>query len=159
MRAYLLRHGEAEPTHPDADRVLTSAGQKEIEKMAQTLRFRPKLLPQRLWVSPLTRAQQTAELFCGIAGISLAPETRNDLVPNANPARTARELQKSGDSLLIVGHNPHLEILLSYLLTGRSDGLLLVLNTGSLACIEFPRFGPTPETSFLRFLLSPNLLS
>lgn len=159
MRAYLLRHGEAEPTHPDAERVLSPAGRREVEKMARTLLFRPKHLPQTLWVSPLARARQTAELFCDLAGIQVAPEIRDDLVPNANPARTARDLQKSPDTILVVGHNPHLEILLSYLLTGRSDGLLLVLNTGSLACVEFPRFGSTPETSFLRFLLSPNLLS
>jgi phosphohistidine phosphatase SixA len=158
MRLYLLRHGEAEPTHPDADRKLTDKGIEEITRVAHGLAIKKKHQPASLWVSPLRRAQQTADLFCREIGWDMEREIREDLVPGANPARVARELTHAGQSCILVGHNPHLEILLSYLLSGRSDGILILLNTGSIACVEFPQVGPSHGNCILRWVVSPKML-
>lgn len=157
MRLYLLRHGEAEPGHPDENRHLTEAGTQEIRRLASILNIKAKNRPTHLRVSPLTRARETADLFCRELHWSLETTVDKDLVPSGNPARVARNLIQEAQTSLVVGHNPHLEMLLSYLLSGQSNGVLAVMNTGSLACLEFSQIGGSGGSGILRFLLSPNL--
>lgn len=159
MRFYILRHGEAEAGHPDAERQLTVEGRREIEWLAEKLEIQEKHRPNCLWVSPLIRARETAELFCRCLGWSLVPTITEDLIPSGNPARVARNLIEGEQSALVVGHNPHLEMLVSYFLSGHSDGVLAVMNTGSLACLEYSQLGGNRGSSFLRYLISPNTLS
>lgn len=158
MRLYLLRHAEAEPGNPDETRKLAPAGHEELQRLCAALRKNKAVQPEALWVSPLDRAQQSAEVFCREMELDLPVNVREDLVPEANPARLAHEIGQCQESLLIVGHNPHLEVLIAYLLTGRSDGVMVLMNTGSLACLEKTGLGGNPGASILRWVVSPNIL-
>ena len=106
MKLYLLRHGKADWPNwdkPDDERPLTDEGRKQLAAVAKML-ARLEIAPVIL-TSPLPRASQTAE----IAGKHLREKIRVE--PLLRPGFDAGKLKKilqdfSGDSLMIVGHEP-----------------------------------------------------
>jgi phosphohistidine phosphatase len=92
MDLILWRHAEAEPGEPDMGRRLTGKGTKQAERMSVWLDAH---LPDtcRILVSPADRAQQTAQAL-------------------NRKFRTVAEL------VLIVGHQPTLGMVASFLLSG-----------------------------------------
>ena len=113
MDLILWRHCEAEPGEPDLGRRLTSKGLKQAERMAQWL---DSHLPDtcRVLVSPADRAQQTA--------VALRRKFRTvpELVPGASVSDVlaAANWPDSREPVLIVGHQPTLGAVASFLLSG-----------------------------------------
>ena len=113
MDLILWRHCEAEPGEPDLGRRLTSKGLKQAERMAQWLDTH---LPDtcRVLVSPADRAQQTA--------VALRRKFRTvpELAPGATVAAVlaAANWPDSREPVLIVGHQPTLGAVASFLLSG-----------------------------------------
>ena len=113
MDLILWRHCEAEAGEPDLGRRLTSKGVKQAERMAEWLE---RHLPDscRILVSPADRAQQTA----------LALQRKFRTVPELGPGATvaaalaAANWPDSREPVLIVGHQPTLGMIASFLLSG-----------------------------------------
>ena len=97
MKLYVLRHGEAEArAHNDSTRELTARGRLEIEQVARLFAARHIKL-QRCFVSPYTRAAQTAALFLPLAAQSIAAETTPLLMPEVRASyRVARLARQCG---------------------------------------------------------------
>jgi phosphohistidine phosphatase len=115
MDLIVWRHCEAEPGEPDLERRLTAKGVKQAERMAVWLDAR---LPDtcRILVSPAVRAQQTA------AALPRRFKTVPDLAPGAGVAAVlaAANWPDSREPVLIVGHQPTLGAVASFLLCGES---------------------------------------
>jgi phosphohistidine phosphatase len=113
MDLILWRHAEAEPGEPDLGRRLTSKGLKQAERMAQWL---DSHLPDtcRVLVSPADRAQQTA------VALQRKFKTVSELAPGASVAAVlaAANWPDSREPVLIVGHQPTLGAVASFLLSG-----------------------------------------
>jgi len=113
MDLILWRHCEAEPGEPDLGRRLTSKGMKQAERMAQWIDAH---LPDtcRVLVSPADRAQQTA------VALQRKFRTVPELVPGATVAAVlaAANWPDSREPVLIVGHQPTLGAVASFLLSG-----------------------------------------
>ncbi len=143
MKLYILRHGQAETyASSDFDRRLTEKGRADVASMAA--RFKSDLQTlNEIWVSPLVRAQQTAQV--ALAELSLKPVdspafvTTESLVPEANLERLYRQLNDSqAKSLLLVSHQPLVGDLVNDL-CGTEAGYH-ALGTASMACIEADLF-------------------
>jgi phosphohistidine phosphatase len=106
VKLYLLRHGKADWPNwdkPDDERPLIDDGRKQLDRVGKML-ARLEIAPVIL-TSPLPRASQTAE----IAGKHLRQKIHVE--PLLRPGFDAGKLRKilkdfSGDSLMIVGHEP-----------------------------------------------------
>jgi phosphohistidine phosphatase len=113
MDLILWRHAEAEPGEPDLGRRLTSKGLKQAERMAQWL---DSHLPDtcRVLASPADRAQQTA------VALQRKFKTVPELAPGASVAAVlaAANWPDSREPVLIVGHQPTLGAVASFLLSG-----------------------------------------
>jgi len=113
MDLILWRHCEAEPGEPDLGRRLTSKGLKQADRMASWL---DSHLPDtcRVLVSPADRAQQTA------LALKRKFKTVAELAPGATVAAAlaAANWPDSREPVLIVGHQPTLGALASFLLSG-----------------------------------------
>jgi phosphohistidine phosphatase len=113
MDLILWRHCEAEPGEPDLGRRLTSKGTKQAERMAEWLE---RHLPDscRILVSPADRAQQTA----------LALQRKSRTVPELAPGASvtsvlaAANWPDSREPVMLVGHQPTLGMIASFLLSG-----------------------------------------
>jgi phosphohistidine phosphatase len=113
MDLILWRHAEAEPGEPDLGRRLTSKGLKQAERMGNWL---DQHLPDsaRILVSPADRAQQTA------LALRRKFRTVDELGPGAPVAAVlaAANWPDSREPVVIVGHQPTLGAVASYLLAG-----------------------------------------
>jgi phosphohistidine phosphatase len=109
----LWRHCEAEPGEPDLGRRLTSKGLKQAERMSA---FLERHLPDscRVLVSPADRAQQTAQ------ALPRKFRTVPELGPGASVGAVlaAANWPESRESVLVVGHQPTLGMVASFLLSG-----------------------------------------
>lgn len=135
MKLYVLRHGQAESrASSDFERRLTDRGRADACAMA--LRFNSDLCTLgEIWVSPLVRAQQTANAVVGELSVSPAYTTTETLVPEADLNRLYQELNNSRASiLLLVSHQPLVGELVNDL-CGVEPGFY-AMGTASMACIE-----------------------
>jgi phosphohistidine phosphatase len=116
MDLILWRHAEAEPGEPDLGRRLTAKGQKQAERMGNWLDGH---LPDttRILVSPADRAQQTA------LALKRKFKTVDDLAPGASVAAVlaAAGWPDSRESVLVVGHQPTLGAVASFLMSGEES--------------------------------------
>jgi phosphohistidine phosphatase len=140
----------------DARRPLTPAGRRRFRKAARGL---SEWLPRvdGVLVSPLARAQQTAELLQRDSGW---PEAIlcEELAPGVATARVlSRVRRQSGRVIALVGHEPDLTALLSAAIAGSDARLPIELRKGGTACV---RFAGTVEAggATLRWLIPPAVL-
>ena len=141
MLLLVIRHGIAveprsEDPETDAMRELTKEGREKMRLGAKGLR-REIDAPDVLASSPLVRARQTAEIVADAYG-GLDVVIADELTPSRPPAALARWLtrQREHERVAVVGHEPHLSSVVSWLLTG-SDHPLLHLKKGAACLLEF----------------------
>ena len=160
MTLYVIRHAHAgQSNHDDPDdylRPLSRKGQKQAETLARAfpaldLRF------DRLFSSPYTRAAETAA--------PLTPHVRSgrlellaELIGDdyARLLETLRDTLKRGDTTVgLVGHEPYLGGLVSYLLSGDAERVKTRFRKGMMV-----RLGGTlkPERMELHSALTSALL-
>jgi phosphohistidine phosphatase len=123
MQLLVVRHGIAEEREAwaprdDALRPLTADGKKKMKEAARGLHA----LVQRIDVlasSPLTRAQQTAQILAKEYDKD-QPVTVDALSPGQRPVAIADWLraQPNRKTVAVVGHEPHLGTLISWLSAG-----------------------------------------
>ena len=151
MNIYVLRHGKAAPPSrrvpSDHSRPLTGLGRRELAATGRALR-RMKIRPDTLASSPLLRAVQTAETISKYVEADM--EIWDDLKPETSPAHTMEAIRSTGvDSVMVVGHEPHLTGLISCMTSDRPVNISL--KKGGLACVRIPVLG----RGALRYILTP----
>lgn len=135
MTLYLLRHGDAlETASTDAQRPLSPAGEEQARTVATYLRT-SRRIPEAIRTSPLTRAVQMSVIIREELNVADWAPTEF-LVPGTDHRQLVRELNGIGSSpVLLVGHEPHLQVLASLLIRGDRLGSY-PFRKGSLACLE-----------------------
>lgn len=167
MRVVLVRHAIAEDREAfassgavDFDRPLTDKGTKRARRGAKGLR---RILDERvdlIATSPLVRARETAAVIAGVFSKSIRPriEEVEGLCPGQPSRATVDWLKQQGsdETVLLVGHEPDLSLLLSYLSTGGKTGFVRFGKAGAalLECAGTPG----PRCAELVWLLSPAIL-
>jgi len=143
MKLLLIRHAPAEDREifastgePDEARPLTDYGRKKMRKAAQGLNA---MMPyvDLLATSPLTRCVETAQIISeAYSGLEIleAPV----LAPGHTPEKVTAWLktQKKHGVIAIVGHEPDLGRVVSWLLTGRKKPIL-DFKKGSACLLDF----------------------
>jgi phosphohistidine phosphatase len=138
MRVYLVRHGKAskDPAIPsDAERPLTARGQSDVEAIAVLVASSGTQVHQ-IRHSGLLRAQQTAEIFRRHLNPPGGVVAVRGLLFDDPVEPLARELPLEPEPVMLVGHNPFMERLVSLLLTGSPDRVPVSLGTSSTVCLE-----------------------
>src|SRR5690606_19104544 len=133
MKLLMLRHGQAEMfAASDAARQLTDAGHAEVRDV---LRKSEKELMEvsQMWVSPLLRAQQTADLVIEARG-DIPRHTTELLLAESTPTDVMEQLllELCGhQSYMLVGYKPLIGELVNGL-CGKPNGYY-PMGTGALA--------------------------
>ena len=152
MRLYLVQHGEAVPAEMDRDRPLSDKGRADVEALARFLRD-AGVRPERMLHSGKTRARQTADLLAaalGLRGVQVA----QGLAPKDPVEPIARQAASWGADTLLAGHLPFMARLVSYLLTGDAEEVVVSYKPGTAACLERSEGG----TWALIWVLLPELV-
>jgi len=162
MQLVVIRHAiamereEFAPTgRDDSLRPLTDKGKEKMRRAAAGLR---ELVPSIdvLAASPFTRAQQTAEIVAAeYEGRRIV--TTSSLEPDSAMEDFAEWLRtQRGDVVAVVGHEPHLGMLITWLMTG-SEESRVPLKKGAACLLEFPET-PARGTARLQWALTASQL-
>jgi phosphohistidine phosphatase len=135
MRLYIMRHGEAVQAGPDGIRPLTAKGRSDAVKIAQFLQA-SKCPLSAIWHSTKARAIETASYVEKTYGEKIPLETRTDLNPDDSVENFFAQLaDEAPDNLLIVGHLPFVESLVSFLITG-GESNPVAFHTATIVALE-----------------------
>lgn len=159
MDVILMRHGPAEDPavfaatgRPDTERPLTEDGRRKVRAAAAGL-ARLVESPVRIISSPLVRARETADLVAEACGGNV--RTVVALAPGGKRDRAMAGFVTSA-TVIAVGHEPDLGMLLGWLITGRPEPWH-EFKKGGAACVAFDR-RPVAGTGVIRWILPPKAL-
>lgn len=153
MYLWVIRHGEAASLPMEEEGPpLSQGGVQTVEKMAQWIRGQNEV-PTKVYVSPLRRALQTAEIFNKNWKSEL--KTVNWLKPGVEPSKILNALKDKKEGIFVlVGHLPTLGWLVSTLVWGLPPKEV-VLPKASITCLKVDDWEPSGAT--LRWSLNPEL--
>ena len=151
LRHYLVRHGEAKADMEDSARPLSDRGRDEVQRVARHAATLGLEVAQ-ICHSGKVRAQQTAEILAEHLTLRLGIRQIEGLAPGDAPDRLRAELEAAGESLMLVGHLPHLSRLVSALVLGDSEEEIIWPDTGTMVCLA-----KTERGFRLLWVLTPEL--
>jgi phosphohistidine phosphatase len=163
MQLLIIRHAIAEDKEafaktgrPDTERPLTKHGRKVMARVAKGLRRQVKSIDV-LASSPLVRAAQTAAIVAKEYG-EIFVETVPALAPESAPAAFAAWLrtQREAEVVAVVGHEPHLGMLVTWLMSGLRDSHVTLEKGG--ACLLEIEGQPGARSATLHWALTPEVL-
>lgn len=164
MQLLVIRHAIAEDKEsfaktgrPDSERPLTKHGRTAMAHVANGLRRQARSIDV-LAASPLVRAAQTASIVAKEYG-GLSIDTVPALAPESAPAAFADWLRTQRDAkvVAVVGHEPHLGMLITWLISGRRDSHV-TLEKGGVCMLEIEG-QPGAQCATLGWLLPPDVLA
>lgn len=152
MNLYLVQHGEAVTEGVDPERPLSERGRQEVGAVARFAALNCHLNVARIQHSGKLRARQTA----GILAASLAlpePIEVDGLAPLDDPALWTSRCQELTESIMLVGHLPHLARLTGALLCGRPEAAPVRFQMGGVVAL-----GKEEGRWALRWMLVPDMV-
>jgi phosphohistidine phosphatase len=153
LRLILVQHGKARPTAEGLEAELTRAGRREVERVAAWV-ARTGLRVDRIAHSGKLRAVQTAGILADALEPPLGLELGASLKPDDAVEPVAEWLGgETGDTLMLVGHMPHLARLAGLLLSRDSEARPVTFKNGGVVCLE-----RTGEIWSLGWAVVPELL-
>jgi phosphohistidine phosphatase len=132
---YLVQHGTAMTEAEDPARPLSPAGREDIQRLA-ALFVRSGATVAEIRHSGKRRAEETAGILAAAVSPAAGVRAVSGLAPNDPVTKVAAELAMSTDTLMLVGHLPHLGRLAALLLAGREEPPILRFVPGTAACLE-----------------------
>jgi phosphohistidine phosphatase len=158
---YIVRHGIAEDraaSGEDADRQLTDEGRRRVIEIAHGLK-EIGVRPEVMLASPLPRAMETATLIASVLDRDIEVETAMPLSMDCDAAAVVAALEKhdGAGSVMLVGHQPQLGELASFLLTGSPSIIPLPFKKGGVAAIEVGTLPPRHAGELLWFMTPKQL--
>lgn len=163
MQLLVIRHAiaqereEFEPTgRDDSERPLTSEGRDKMRRgLAGLRRMVPRI--DLLASSPFVRARETAQLVGEAYGIDDI-KTVEALVPDGELPDVQSWLQRRSSAKVVslVGHEPQLGLLVTWLMSGLREGRV-EMKKGGAALLQFEG-QPGPGVGVLQWLLTAGQL-
>ena len=157
---YLARHAHAASHAPsDAERPLSPEGYAQIERLAKGLRASGAVRPETIWHSNLRRAIETAQALQEQLELSAPFRQMENLAPEDDPAGLLPAIDELSQNCLIVGHEPNLSQLASYLLAGKASFERIVFPKASILCLSRLKVGSQKTPWLVEWHLNHHLFA
>ncbi len=137
MKLFLLRHAHAKDSFPDAERHLSELGLAQLDKLTDSLSKDLFANVAQVWHSSFCRTTQTAKIFTEKMSMSAQLVCSPAIIPSGDSVSLANQIAKLscfGADLMVVSHNPFLELLAMELLKPRSG--YIHFGKATLACLS-----------------------
>lgn len=148
-RLYFSQHGLAVDKEENSDRPLSEKGINQTSAVAKHISDK-HLTIDHIFHSGKTRASQTADIFERHLKTS-AVYSMEHLSPNDSVTLITKNLDV--DNALYIGHLPHLNKLVSYLVTGEENNNIIQFQNSAITCLE-----KTGDSYQITWYLTPDLL-
>jgi len=156
MALFLVQHGISASKEIDPQKGLTDLGKADTEKIAQVAKSY-NIQVEKVIHSGKIRAEQTATIFHQ----TLSTKTPLEKVSGINPMDDVREFIRSTkpkSGLMVVGHMPFMERLVSLLTTGSEDIRVYQFQNSGIVCLDKEEGeGGGKSDWFIKWTLNPNI--
>lgn len=155
MALYLVQHGISAAKDIDPERGLTDQGRAETERIAEVAGGYG-IRVGRIVHSGKKRAAQTASIYHDV----LSLKTPLEAVPGLNPlddVRVFAERITADANLMVVGHMPFMQRLVSYLVTGSAEMRIYQFQNSGIVCLDADEEADGKRDWFIRWTLNPNI--
>jgi phosphohistidine phosphatase len=134
MALYLIQHGKCLPKDQDPDQGLSEEGIRESQHMADLAKDHGVVVSQ-IRHSVKTRARQTAEIFAKALNPEKGILEVNGIKPLDDVAEYASRIDPD-QNIMLVGHLPFMERMVSYLITGSVDRPVFKFQNSGIVCLD-----------------------
>ena len=150
MALFLVQHGKSLPKEEDPARGLSKYGIEETRAVAEAAAAQ-NVQVTRIIHSGKKRALQTAEIFTKILGPEAGIAEVPDLAP-LDDVSTFSSTVNTEENIIVVGHLPFMERLVSYLVTGSTETLVVKFQNSGIVCLDREN---DSQSFFIRWTLFP----
>ncbi|MCP4341431.1 MAG: phosphohistidine phosphatase SixA [Desulfobulbaceae bacterium] len=155
MALFLVQHGISASKDVDLEKELTSQGRVETERIAQVAAgYGIKV--GRIVHSGKKRAEQTASIYHH----ALSLKSPLEVVAGINPlddVQTFASTINPGLDLMVVGHMPFMQRLVSYLTTGSEIIQVYQFQNSGTVCLSANEKADGEFNWFIKWTLNPNI--
>jgi phosphohistidine phosphatase len=155
MALFLVQHGISASKDIDPEKGLSDFGREETNRIAQIAKGY-KIPVQKIVHSGKKRAEQTA----GIFHETLALDTPMKKIFGIKPMDDVQSFAvtiKPKENLMVVGHMPFMERLVSFLTTGTENCRVYKLQNSGVVCLDTESGEDNEADWFIRWALNPNI--
>jgi phosphohistidine phosphatase len=153
MNLFLVQHGEAKPETEDPERSLTERGAETVSRVADWA-ARMGIKVDQIRHSGKRRAEQTAAIFANHLNPASGMIAVQGLTPLDSVNSVATSLRGRQDSIMLVGHLPHLSRLVGMLVTGSPDNVVVRFRNAGIVCLS-----QQEENWAIDWVMQPDLLA
>ncbi len=136
MRLYLVQHAESKRKEEDPSKPLSTKGWQAIRKVSRYAEKHLRIQVGQILQSGKLRAKQTAEVLAEHLHPAQGVAVVDGLDPLADPTKWTARLAEATESIMLVGHLPHLSKLAAHLLTGDKSREIVTFRNGGIVCLE-----------------------
>ena len=152
MALYLVQHGISLQKTEDPEQGLSETGMSEVRLIAEVARnYRVQVAAIKH--SGKKRANQTAEIFAEFLTPDGGMAQMDGLKPLDDVTALAPTLSSDAD-LMLIGHLPFMEKLVSFLITGVADKRIFKFQNGGIVCLDQD---PEKRAWFIKWALMPKI--
>ena len=155
MALFLVQHGISASKDIDPEKGLTSQGRVETERIAQVAKgYMIKV--EKIEHSGKKRAEQTATVYHD----ALSIKTPLQLISGINPlddVRAFAEIINPETNLMVVGHMPFMQRLVSHLTTGSEEIRVYQFQNSGIVCLDKSEGTDDKFDWFIKWTLNPNI--
>ncbi|MCD4674837.1 MAG: phosphohistidine phosphatase SixA [Desulfobacula sp.] len=150
MAIFLVQHGMSLPKDQDPEKGLSNIGQEDTKKIAEVAKAY-KIPVSKIVHSGKKRARQTAVIFNETLGIKKSCEQIHGIKPLDDVKVFGNGIDPLSN-VMVVGHLPFMERLVSYLTTGSMDLKVYQFQNSGIVCLDYE-----DETWFIKWTLNPDI--
>ncbi len=150
MALFLVQHGLSLPKDKDPEKGLSDIGEKDTQRIADVAK-QYAIPVAKIVHSGKKRAGQTAVAFQD----ALQSEAGIEEIQGINPLDNVKpfaETIESEANIMVVGHLPFMEKLVSYLTTGSEDTLVYRFQNSGIVCLD-----QEGNDWYIKWTLNPNI--
>lgn len=155
MALFLVQHGMSAAKDVNSEKELTRQGRVETERIAQVAKgYGIKI--GRIVHSGKKRAEQTASIYHDALSLKIPL----DVVSGINPLDDVQPFAATlipGSELMVVGHMPFMQRLVSYLTTGSEDIQVYQFQNSGIVCLSVSEETAGTFNWFIKWTLNPNI--
>ena len=155
MALFLVQHGISATKDVDPERGLSGQGKLETERIAQVAGGY-SIKVEKIVHSGKKRAEQTASIYHD----SLSVKTPLESISGINPLDDVRTFGESINpemDLMVVGHMPFMQRLVSYLTVGSEEIRVYQFQNSGIVCLNNSKGTDGKLDWFIKWTLNPNI--
>jgi phosphohistidine phosphatase len=155
MAIFLVQHGKSASKDIDPKKGLTDQGRKETERIAQVAKGYD-IKVKKIVHSGKRRAEQTAAIYQTTFQLQAPPTAVVGIDPLDDVRVFAESLDPAAD-MMVVGHMPFMQRLVSYLTVGSDAVRVYQFQNSGIVCLDAEKGEDGKPDWFIRWTLNPNI--